>query len=195
MSRGYSFLLRKASVWGRGCSFVLPAGSSGKRKSGQSGHEAGKPRSESPRCRRPDAGGEGPGGTASLALALARGRAEATDAGGRKRRVLGALLPRYGGAGSAGEVPPRSGLLRVAEVCGTPASGASRRVGATLARCPHPACRRRWAEAAAGPQTGRQGAAGAPSGRAWLRALGRLRDASRGALRTRGLGPVGGAPA
>ena len=123
------------------------------------------------------------------------GRAEATDAGGRKRRVLGALLPRYGGAGSAGEVPPRSGLLRVAEVCGTPASGASRRVGATLARCPHPACRRRWAEAAAGPQTGRQGAAGAPSGRAWLRALGRLRDASRGALRTRGLGPVGGAPA
>ena len=124
-----------------------------------------------------------------------RGRAEATDAGGRKRRVLGALLPRYGGAGSAGEVPPRSGLLRVAEVCGTPASGASRRVGATLARCPHPACRRRWAEAAAGPQTGRQGAAGAPSGRAWLRALGRLRDASRGALRTRGLGPVGGAPA
>ena len=166
MSRGYSFLLRKASVWGRGCSFVLPAGSSGKWESGQSGHEAGKPRSGSPRCRRPDAGGEGPGGTASLTLALARGRAEATDARGRKLWVLGAPLPApaepaplscYGGAGSAGEVLPGSGLLRVAEVCGTPASGALRRVGAVLALCPHPACRRRWAEAAAGPQTGRQG--------------------------------------
>lgn len=131
-------------------------------------------------------GSRGPGAPGRTQAEEARAELPASRprlrGGGRKRRTRGAAaagaplpgsaasgvrgpapLPRYGGAASAGEGPPRSRAPGGSRTCalptwsGSPASGALRRAGAVLARCPHPACRRRWAGAAAGPQAGRQG--------------------------------------
>lgn len=101
----------------------------------------------------------------------------------RRFRAMAALGRQVSCRRVPGLLASRGGV-RVPTWCGIPTFGALRRVGAVLARCPPPpppalGRTRGWTT------DGATGEAGAPSGRAWLRArarrpraLGRLWDAS-----------------